>query len=457
MIQRVSGKPVSRLVGVCVFLCLAGQGVSSSYAQTETVPEATEPVPAVAEPDEVGPEAVVVDPDFAAAIEADAKESKPTQGQPMAVLSNSAMASKQSMNPDISFVLTTGAGGFLNGNPINQGGHAINHNGFVLQGLEFGASASVDPYFRYDMKFELAHGHLEEATFTTLALPGGLQARGGYFFAKFGRQNDQCLHLWNFVSPALSHSRFLDQEHLSGAGMEWSLLLPLPWYSLVLVEMMSTDAGAGFRSASFGKANENKSGKADGFEDFLYVGRFENFFELSADWSMLLGGSTALGQSPHVQDNRAALFGGDLTFKWTPSSKSGAVWVKWTTEGVLRQTQVPLDANQDWGGYSQIDVQMARQWQMGVRGDYADMLSGPQFQCIDDEGKPTQECSAEDADFNLGGKQTRGSLSVTFLPTHFSKIRLQGDVLSSEDVGGVSYGGFLQVEVSAGAHAAHSF
>ncbi len=47
--------------------------------------------------------------------------------------------------------------------------------------------------------------------------------------------------------------------------------------------------------------------------------------------------------------------------------------------------------------------------------------------------------------------------SLTFAPTHFSKIRFQGDVLSSENLAGLSYGGFIQIEVAAGAHTAHGF
>ena len=89
--------------------------------------------------------------------------------------------------------------------------------------------------------------------------------------------------------------------------MEWSVLLPLPWYSLVLVEMLSTDATSGFNSTTFGTSDVNLSGKTDSFDDLLYVTRFENFFELSSDWSLLIGGNGAFGQSPYVGDNRATL------------------------------------------------------------------------------------------------------------------------------------------------------
>ena len=380
-----------------------------------------------------------VDPDFAAAIADDLNDAEKSESGERPRIAATGSTGKV-FNPDIFFILTTGLGGYIGGHPFPEGGHAVDENGFALQGLEFGASAAIDPYFRFDLHFELAHLHLEEAYLTTLALPGNLQARAGYFNAKFGRQNPLHLHAWSFVSPPLSQTRFMDSEAFSGPGMEWSVLLPLPWYSMVLVEMMSTSTKTGFRSSTFANVEMNKSGKTDGFDDFVYVGRLENFVEISSDWSLLLGGSTALGQSPYVPDNRSSLFGGDMTVKWRPSNRGGEVWFKLTVEGILRQTQIPKDSAQDWGGYAQLDVQMARQWMMGLRGDYADLLN-----------------KTEAVTGIFGGRETRGALSLTFAPTHFSKIRLQGDVLSSETSSELSYGGFLQVEVSAGAHTAHGF
>ena len=379
-----------------------------------------------------------VDPEFAEAFALDRAEQGPEKpvvgpGGPAGVLYR---PGTNAMNPDISFTLTTGAGGYFGGNILPQGGHNINNNGFTLQGLEFAASGGVDPYFRYDMKFELAHVHLEEAVLTALALPWNMQMRGGYFFAKFGRANPQCLHLWSFVNAPLTHSRFISEEHFGGTGMEWSVLLPLPWYSMVIAQSYSSDASSGFRSETFGTADVNLSGKTDSFDDLVYVTRFENFFEVTKDWSLLIGNSAAFGQSPYSGDNRASLFGSDLTLKWNGGEQA----FEWTTEGVLRQVQIPLDAAQDFGAYTYANFQLTRQWVIGIRGDYADMMTGPD--------------SAKEL---FGGRETRGSFAVTFFPTHFTKVRVQGDVLSSEFSDDLAYGGFLQVEVIAGAHAPHTF
>ena len=101
-------------------------GSGSAFAQSATNETSAE-TPA--------PSADAVDPDFAAAIAADENDAGDTSATPVSVLGGSARTAgnSNSMNPDISFVLTTGAGGFINGNQLNQGGHNINNNGFTLQ------------------------------------------------------------------------------------------------------------------------------------------------------------------------------------------------------------------------------------------------------------------------------------------------------------------------------------
>jgi len=380
-----------------------------------------------------------VDPELAAAAARDAAASaEPTRLEGLAA--PAAVTPMVQLNPDISFIMNTAFGWFSRREHLRQGGHAVDENGFVPQALELAASGAVDPYFRFDLYFQIMHLHLEEAFLTSLSLPGGLQARAGYFNVAFGRQNPQHLHTWHFVNPPLSHTRFMSEEHFSGTGAELSLLLPLPWYALILAEVMTPSAATAFRSATFGTIELNGNRRTDGLEDFLYVGRMENFLELSADWSLLVAASAAFGQSPYVPDNRAALYGGDLYLKWRPLRSGGNVAVALTVEAVLRDTQVPRDSVRDGGGYVQLDVQMSRRFVAGVRGDLTDLIRGP-------SPNPTK----------IPGRQTRGSFALTFLPTHFSKLRLQADVTRAEAHGRTVVAVFLQTEVSAGEHGAHRF
>ena len=82
-----------------------------------------------------------------------------------------------------------------------------------------------------------------------------------------------------------------------------------------------------------------------------------------------------------------------------------------TGEYLLRDTQVPGDFVRDHGGYLQLDFQIDRYWITSARGDYVARISGPA-----PEHSP------------LAGRQLRGSLSAGYMPTHFSKIRVQLDI-----------------------------
>ena len=405
-------------------------GASAHAQSTDPSPPPTQPSPAASttasEP---------IDPELAAAIAKDLATTPPPSLAPP-----STPAPIAQMNPDMSFILNTAFGWFSQNEHVRQGGHAVDENGFSAQGLELAASSTVDPYFRFDFYFQVQHLELEEAFLTTLALPAGLQARAGYFNVAFGRQNPQHLHRWNFVNPPFSHSRFLSAEHFRGTGAELSLLLPLPWYAMLLAEALTPSEAAGFESATFGTIDKNGNGRTDGLEDFVYVGRLENFFELSPDLSLLVGAGAVFGQSPYTADQRAALYGGDVYLKWRPAAQGGNVSLALTLEGILRNTQVAGDTVRDAGGYAQLDLQASRRWMLGLRGDLADMLRG------------------ESPDpLKMPGRQTRGTLSLTFLPTHFSKLRLQADLSHVEGMASNVAAIFLQTEISAGQHGAHGY
>jgi len=256
----------------------------------------------------------------------------------------------------------------------------------------------------------------------------------------FGRQNPQCLHSWNFVNPTLAHSRFMAEEHFSGLGAELSFLIPLPWAMTVGAQVLDSHSATALRSSTFGTVDKTASGELDGLEDFVYTARVDNFFDLNEDWGLAWGLSGAWGQSRWVPDNRADIYGTDIYLKWRPISAGlDALAVALSLEYMFRRTQVPNDLVLDHGGYAQVDVQLTRRWMVSARGDLTGIIEGE---------SPDLDAMPE--------RQWRGGASVTFIPTHFSKIRLQYDVgkLSDEDV---YHAVFLQLEVGVGEHMAHKF
>jgi hypothetical protein len=382
--------------------------------------------------------AEAVDRDLARAFELDKAAA---QQQPVTQTAPAPVQPMQKMNPDISLILDVGFGWFRKADHLKQGGHSIDDNGIAIQGLEFAASASVDPFLRFDMYTDLAHLEVEEAFLTTTALPWNLQARAGLLNAAFGRQNPMHLHRWNFANAPLSHTRFMSAEHFRGPGAELSVLLPLPWFLTLAGQVLGTTADLGFNSATFATSEENGSGRIERPGDFVYVLRMENFFELSPDWSLLLGANESLGQSPYVPRGRTYLHGGDLYLKWRPVSKGlGDFALALTVEFLARDSTTPFGRFRDDGGYGEIDAMLTKRWIVGLRFDSTSMWQG----------------RSPDLD-QVPGWQRRGSASLTFLPSHFSKLRLQGDLGRDELRQGLGYAVFLQAEVSAGEHGAHKF
>ena len=94
----------------------------------------------------------------------------------------------------------------------------------------------------------------------------------------------------------------------------------------------------------------------------------------------------------------------------------------------------------DHGGYVQVDYQPGRRWLLAVRADNTGNLEGV----------------APDTDA-FESWRWRGSFSVAFLPTHFSKLRLEYDVGGVHSESDPGHAVIVQLEVSAGSHGAHVF
>jgi hypothetical protein len=428
-----TGRPALLLLGALLWAGAAGPAAAAG-AQAEADEENGEEEGEGTRP--------AVDPDLAEALAADRAQREPDRPPaPDPATALRRVVPLQRLNPKISLILDSALAWHSRGQHIRQAGHAPDDSGFTLQGLELAASAAVDPYFRFDLAFELSHLHIEEAYLTTLALPANLQLRAGFFNAGFGRENPLHIHSWKFVNPSLMHTRFLAAEHFAGLGAELSWLAPLPWYLLATMQVFDSHGRSDLRSSSFGRVELTESGELDGPEDMVYLARLESFFALSPDWSLEVGLSGAWGQSPYAPDDRVTLYGSDWYLKWRPiSSGRDQLAVALTVEYLLRDTQVPGDSVRDHGGYLQLDVQPAKRWLLGLRAENVAAMRGV---------SPDPE--------RLGSWQWRGSAVVTFLPSHFSKIRLQYDAGRAQGHGGASHALFLQAEVSAGEHGAHAF
>lgn len=348
---------------------------------------------------------------------------------------------------------------------IEVGDHDPQQRGFNARNAEIALDGAVDPYFEgfANIVLKLDNDNeteieLEEAFLQTTSLPFGLQLKGGQFFAAFGRLNPTHPHTWDFADAPLVMGRLLGPDGLRGVGAQISWTLPTPWYSQLYLGVQNGRGGTGysFRNPGddgifYGRLTSDR--EARGLQDFVWIPRWENSVNLSDTQTVLGGVSGAFGSNETGAHARTQIYGADLLYKWKSArAEGGFPFVKWQTEAMYRRFEAgrgidmtfPVaETFKDWGLYSQVLWGFKKGWIAGLRGEHLHM---------------------QDSDFTDDDtRQSRSRLSVdlTFLPTEFSRLRLQYNhdfleenaFLAGRDVDSV----FFQFEFILGAHGAHKF
>ena len=348
---------------------------------------------------------------------------------------------------------------------IEVGDHDPQQRGFNARNIELAFDGAVDPYFEgfANIVFKLDNDNqteveVEEAFMQTTSLPFNLQLKGGQFFAAFGRLNPTHPHTWDFADTPLVNGLFLGPDGLRGVGAQGSWTLPLPWYSQLIFASQNGRGSTGF---SFRNPGEDgmffdritTDREARGLQDFVWIPRFENSFNLSDTQTVLAGVSGAFGSNETGANSRTQIYGADLLYKWKSShAEGGFPFVKWQTEFMYRRFEAGRGADEsfpvaetfhDWGLYSQVLWGFKKGWVAGIRGDYVHMQDSMFTDDLDRQPR------------------WRLSANLTWYPTEFSKIRLQYNqdfleqnfFLSTQQVESI----FLQWEFILGSHGAHKF
>src|SRR5207244_5217842 len=152
-----------------------------------------------------------------------------------------------------------------------------------------------------------------------------------------------------------------------------------------------------------------------GPHDLTYAAEAKAFFPFGDAWSVYLGLSGATGVSPGLlqptaagpnvlgANRRSYLVGADVYLKWKPPNvAAGYNSLAWQTEAIWRHLDDSADVPGGWDGglYSQVVVQVARRWFLGLRGDVL--------------GVPTSSSL---------GRTLRAAASITFQGSEFARIR----------------------------------
>jgi hypothetical protein len=347
------------------------------------------------------------------------------------------------MNPDLAVITDLALAAFSTDEPLQTGGHDPQKNGFNLQQLELSIGKAVDPYFRFDANivFSQFGVEIEEAYATTLELPASLQVRAGQFLTRVGRLNATHPHAWDFVDQPFVIGRLFGGEGNRGLGLELSYLTPLPWY-VELVGSLTDAAGEGTARSFFGAQDLGVRSPLD-LQATLCA---KQFFALSEDLSLAWGLSGAFGPNPTGYRNRTDIYATDLYLKYRPVTRGSHTVLAFQAEWFLRRRQVPGDLLRDLGGYAYVSWRLAQRWGTALRYEH---------------GSPSWNQAGEVADDYLDldwtGDRHRLSAALTFWPTEFSRLRLQGSADRLAWSRTTNLAVFLAAEFVVGAHGAHTF
>jgi hypothetical protein len=394
---------------------------------------------------------------------------------------------------DISFDILTAAGTSTERNgeieDLQGGAHDPNKRGFTLQQGELSLAGAVDPYFTGEahVVFTDSSVELEEAFFTTQALPYGFQFEGGYFFTEFGLINPLHPHAWDWIDQPVIVSRVLGGEGLRSPGFRLAYLLPVPFFSELHFGMQDADAGdltLSFNGESVG-GRPVVDRDTRSLEDLLYLARWNSAWDITDELTALLGVSGLYGPNASGLDGETWIYGADLKVRWRPANNfRGWPFVIWQSEVMKRDytadwflagseaggdgdghghthgeepapeeedefpNDLPASILRDTGFYSQLLYGFRYGWAAGLRFEYA---SGSQPSVADGALVGRETDPFRDDRFRL-------SPLLMWRLTEFSRLRLQYNYdnakhLSPND----AHTFWVGAEVLYGSHAAHRY
>jgi hypothetical protein len=249
---------------------------------------------------------------------------------------------------------------------------------FNFRAAELGIAANVDPFARvYSFLTGSKDGfEVEEAAAITTSLPWNLTAKGGRFFADFGRLPKFHPHEYAFVNTPLSIERMIGGESKAD-GAELNYLFPVPFF------LRATLGGYNKIGAENERLDDTKSRS---WSRFTYLGRLHSYFDLTDHHSIELGTSLAYTPSTRVAGDPAGgdrtLGGIDLTFRYQPLGSTTYQGLTigselfTNSERVMRSDDI-FKRRQAFGGYSYAEVLLNKNWSTGFLFDYAPSIESP--------------------------------------------------------------------------------
>lgn len=341
--------------------------------------------------------------------------------------------------------------------------------GFNLNYGEMYVSHAVDPYFDLTGVFHLTeYGfEIEEGYFRTRALPYNLQLKGGKFYSKFGRLNEQHHHVWDFADAPLIYRAVFGEHNLLEKGAQITWIAPTPFYLMLGAEAFQGDNENNFNREGFSvNTKEDGTGENLNIPDTKKPNLYTFFIKPSFD----IGKATFLGglsyaegktrinhledENPHALAGTTKIYGLDLTVRYSLDSYR---YITWQSEWISREfngkrfgyndagdLQMPSLKREQSGFYTQLVYKFDQRWRVGARYDLINK----------------NDVFVNGKNRNLPDNLYKYSAMIDFLPSEFSRIRLQYNYDKSLFVGDqrkTNQEIILQFNMAIGGHGAHNF
>ena len=300
---------------------------------------------------------------------------------------------------------------------------------------------------------------LEEAYIQTTGLGNGLSMKAGRFFLAMGYINEQHAHAWDFADVPLIY-RGLFGGQLKDDGLQMSYVAPTDIFLQLGAELFS---GSYFPAGG----QHNGIGASTVFANFGDDIGIEHSWQLGlSHWQAnniegRTSGSHAHGGASAVEtpsfDGNSQINALDFVYKWAPNGNPKNQQFKFQFEYFEREEQgfitllnsLPIEStsyNGDQKGwYVQTIYQFKPQWRAGLRYDQVDS---------NNQGSDDAVLMEVGLD-NEGLKPKRHSIMLEWLPSEFSRIRLQLNRDESYETADTQV--FLQYTHSMGSHGAHQY
>jgi len=249
---------------------------------------------------------------------------------------------------------------------------------FNFRAAELGIAASVDPFARaYSFITGSNTGiDVEEAAAITTSLPWNLTAKGGRFFADFGRYPKVHDHELPFVNRPLSMDRVIGGESQAD-GAELSYLFPTPFFLRGVV-------GAYNKLGADNDRVDNTVSRA--WSRFTFLSRLSTYLDLTDNHSVEVGSSLAYTPSVRVSGptsrSERILSGIDLTYRYQPLESVVYQGLTWGSEffgnsECFDRAGSPCDRRVALGGYSYGELKLNKNWSTGFLFDYSPSIMSP--------------------------------------------------------------------------------